>query len=352
MAPPRSRPSRRAVTPRKDLRFSRSISASGAPVEIEATSESGTSAPLGVRRRRLASPRGLAGEQPQVVEAFADADVAGDGAGDRRLDGRLHVLGREAEAGGAARPSLGRARVAGRHADGERRARDDDAVEDVLDALHAVQDPRDLAGAVLEQRLVLAEDVDVDGLRDAAGQVADVVLEQLAEVRVEGRRDRGGAPADVRDHVLDVAALPPGLQADDVVAAVRLRDEEAELRAGAARVGADVGDRHEDLLEAVEHGVRVGQRRARGRPVVEDDRALVHRREKVGAEAPVEQGAAARSARCRRARPGRRARRGRATARGARCGRRAARTRRRSRAGRRERRGPRRRTRWRARAPS
>ena len=138
-------------------------------------------------------PPRVAREQPQVVEAFADADVAGDGAGHRRFDGRLHVLGREAEARGAARPSLARTRVAGRHADGERRARDDDAVEDVLDALHAVQDPRDLAGAVLEQRLVLAEDVDVDGLRDAAGQVADVVLEQLPEIRVEGRGDRGGA---------------------------------------------------------------------------------------------------------------------------------------------------------------
>ena len=38
---------------------------------------------------------------------------------------------------------------------------------------------------LLEQRLILAVDLDVDRLRHAARQVADVVLEELAEVRVD-----------------------------------------------------------------------------------------------------------------------------------------------------------------------
>ena len=56
IAPPRSRPERRPVTPRKVFRLSRSISDSGSPVEIEATLESGTSAPEGERTFKSGSP--------------------------------------------------------------------------------------------------------------------------------------------------------------------------------------------------------------------------------------------------------------------------------------------------------
>ena len=128
-------------------------------------------------------------------------------AGHRRLDGRLHVLGRQAEARRAARPpSADRASPAGTRIVSAGPAMTMPSKTSSTPFTPS-RIPRDLAGAVLEQRLVLAEDVDVDRLRDAAGQVADVVLEQLPEVRVEGRGDRGGARADVRDHVLDVAPL-------------------------------------------------------------------------------------------------------------------------------------------------
>ena len=59
--------------------------------------------------------------------------------------------------------------------------------------------PRRLPRLLLEHRLVLAEDLDVDRLRHAAGQVADVVLEQLAEVGADRRLDR----LDPRPQVVD-----------------------------------------------------------------------------------------------------------------------------------------------------
>ena len=73
IALPRSRPSSRAVTPMKVFRFSRWISASGAPVCSRASAESGTSASAGVLPRTgVCSSASGAHPHPQVEEPLAD----------------------------------------------------------------------------------------------------------------------------------------------------------------------------------------------------------------------------------------------------------------------------------------
>ena len=112
---------------------------------------------------------------------------------------------------------------------------------------------------LLEERLILPVDLDVDGLRDAPGQVADVVLDELAEVRVNGGLRGRDSAAQIVDHFVERTALAAGLQADDVVAPIRLRDEEAELGARSARIGGDVREREDDLLDSIERLICFGQ---------------------------------------------------------------------------------------------
>ena len=76
-----------------------------------------------------------------------------------------------------------------------------------------------------------------------------------------------------------------GLEEDGEVAAVGLGDGgEAELQAGAAGGGHDLGSAVEDLLDVGEHAVGLGERGAGGGEVVEDEGAFVHLGQEVGAE--------------------------------------------------------------------
>ena len=233
-----------------------------------------------MRSREARSPRGSRAKSAQVVEALADADVAGDRAGDRRLDGGLDVLGRQAEPRGAAGAALGRApgRPAGTRIVSAGPG-DDDAVEDVLDALDAAAGSAaasrafSWSSAWFSPKIRMSIGCGTPPVRSPMLSSSSCPKSVWSAGAIAAARARMSAMTSSTS-----APLAPRLQPDDVVAAVRLGDEEAELRAGAARVAADVGDRHDDLLEAVEHRVRVGERGAGRRPVVEDDRALVHRR--------------------------------------------------------------------------
>src|SRR5262249_57936407 len=108
------------------------------------------------------------------------------------------------------------------------RSGDGDAVEDVFHSRDTSKNLRDASGLLLKERLILAVNLDVDGLRNAAGEVADVVLQQLAELGVDRRLGRRDLGAQIVDDLVDGAALPARLQLDDVVAPVRLRDDKPE----------------------------------------------------------------------------------------------------------------------------
>ncbi len=195
-------------------------------------------APRAGRARRPASGIGSCGEPRDVRRAAARRRGCRRGA--RRCAGCRRPF-----PSAPARPRRAAPRPSGRTARAPRdraghdqvRARDRDPVEDVLDAGDAADDLRRGPRLLLEQRLVLAVDPDVDRLGLAPGQVADGVLEELAEVRADApARPRRSSARRSSMTSSTSPALSARLQPDHVVAAVGLGDEEAELGAGAPRV--------------------------------------------------------------------------------------------------------------------
>ena len=69
------------------------------------------------------------------------------------------------------------------------------------------------------------------------------------------------------------------------------RREHAQLRAGPAGEARDLGRVRQHVLDALQHAVGLGQRRALGRPVVDDVPALVHLGQEARLEPREEQGA-------------------------------------------------------------
>ena len=133
--------------------------------------------------------------------------------------------------------------------------------------------------------MIRPEELHLDGFGVPA-QVADHVLQDLHELYPEAGESIVNLPAHGGDHL---RAGSPGtiLQPHGVVPAVRLGQKEAELRAGSPRERPHLGGAGEDGVHAREHAQGLVERRARGRPVVEDEGAFVHLRHEPRLDLPV-----------------------------------------------------------------
>ena len=81
------------------------------------------------------------------------------------------------------------------------------------------------------------------------------------------------------------SAFTGALELDGEISAVGFGDPgKAELKAGAAGVAFHFRNRQDNFFHAEEDVVGIGQRRARGREVVEDEIAFVHGGEQIAAE--------------------------------------------------------------------
>ena len=185
------------------------------------------------------------------------------------------LSGREAEAAGDYGIDL---EVGGRAGDG------------VVDAVLGVDYSGDLLDGGLHARAELVEEIGIvgeefdDDVFGLVGEVADHVLEDLGELYVEGGLGFEDAGADFGHDLVD-GAVALFLEEDGEVATVCLGDGgEAELQAGAAGGGHDLGGAVEDLLDVGEDAVGLSERGSGGGEVVEDEGAFVHLGQEVGAE--------------------------------------------------------------------
>ena len=165
----------------------------------------------------------------------------------------------------------------------------DGVVDAVLDVDHAgdfADGIADARGELVEEVLVGGEELDLDGF-GGVGEVADHVLEDLSELDVEFGLGSFDALAGVFHDVVDGAAAMVREQ-DSEVAGVGFCDSgQSHLQAGAARGGGDLRKLVEDAVDVEEDAVGLLQRRACGHDVVEDEGALVHFGEQVGAESSI-----------------------------------------------------------------
>ena len=96
-----------------------------------------------------------------------------------------------------------------------------------------------------------------------------------------------GTSCSIRPRTLSITDSMSGagkrLEADEEIALVGLGHAAAELQAGPPRIGLDGRGAAEDGLDLAQQAVGLGQRGARGRVVVEDEAALVHRGHEAGA---------------------------------------------------------------------
>ena len=132
------------------------------------------------------------------------------------------------------------------------------------------------------------EQLDLDRL-GRTGQVADHVLQHLDEFDVELRILLVDLRAHFGNDLVD-AAVAIALQPHGEVAGVRFGDgREAELQSGAARSALHFRRRCQNLLDAQQHLVGVGQRRSGGHQVIENESAFVHLRKQVAAQRAIAQ---------------------------------------------------------------
>ncbi len=136
-------------------------------------------------------------QHAHVVHAVAHPDLVYDGAQHGGLHLGMDALGSEPVTRGGYRIDAYVQGGPGNH----------DAVERVLGAAHVGHDPCDLLRLLLQQRRVVPEDLDVDGLRLAAREVADVVFDELAEVGADRRLYLGNPAAQLVDDVVHGPAL-------------------------------------------------------------------------------------------------------------------------------------------------
>ena len=117
-----------------------------------------------------------------------------------------------------------------------------------------------------------------------AGQVADLILDERNQLDLQLRHLVLQALAQRLGDFAGLAPLAGRLQAHQDVAGIGLRREQPQFGPRAADVARNVVGFQQDRLDAAEHLVGLGQRRAHGHVVVDDDRAFVH----LGHEAQLE----------------------------------------------------------------
>ena len=247
---PRSRPSSRAVTIAICRRFSRSSSAwlprgtivhqRRRPATACRSRRESASAQAGWRRsgtrRDSARARGIVRSSSRRSVATSPSHASASCVG--------HLLDREPEpAGGDGIDVPGDFGAAALQAD------------DVHDALDLASSFGSISSdRSLERVLIVAEDLDFDRRRRAF-EVAEHVLQQLHELDLGVGHGLAELVAQAVDDLVGrLAPLAPRLQADEDVAVVLLRREQAQLRSGAADEGRDVGRLVEDVLDLRSRG--------------------------------------------------------------------------------------------------
>ena len=140
-----------------------------------------------------------------------------------------------------------------------------------------------LGPSCVEQRRIVGEDLDLDRLR-RVGRSPIIVLQHLRELDVQLRLGGLDLLAHIVHHLVDRAAAL-GFQLHGEVAGVGFGDGgEAHLQAGAARGDFDFGRGVQDALDMLKNAIGLAQRTAGRHDVVEDEAALIHLRQQVGAE--------------------------------------------------------------------
>src|SRR5207249_3063033 len=132
----------------------------------------------------------------------------------------------------------------------------------------------DLLGDVGKPFRVIAEYLHLDWRRRAF-EVADHVLKELNELDFELGRLGRELLAEVGDNGVGVSTLAPRLQTDEDVAFGLLRRKQPELRSRAPRERRNVRGFLEDLLDALQDAIRLFERGARRRPVIDDESSFI-----------------------------------------------------------------------------
>src|SRR6266481_20570 len=161
-----------------------------------------------------------------------------------------------------------------------------DAVEDIDDSLLLFDGGCDLVTDLGEQGRVIIEEFELNRLR-RVGEIVDHVFEDLDKFNIEFGFLRFNLSAHIGNNFVNrLTAF--GLQLHGNVAGVRFRDRgEAHLEAGTAGDDFDIGVIAENCFDVLEDSVCLGKRAAGGHDVVEDEAALVHLREQIGAEGSI-----------------------------------------------------------------
>ena len=148
----------------------------------------------------------------------------------------------------------------------------------------------DLFESVANARAPLPEQVRVfgehfdDNRFGRAGQIADHILQELCELDIQRRHLLVDLLTNVGDDLV-YASLPFGLQLDGEIAAIGFRDGgESKLEPGPARGGLHFGRIPQDAFHLIDQTIGIGQRRAGGRKIVQNEAAFVHLRQQVRAE--------------------------------------------------------------------
>ena len=200
--------------------------------------------------------------EPQLARRNAEQRTAGAGSNLRwrhPQSCRLHTIDRHRQLGA-------RLRV---------------AIIKICQSFHLAHVSREQLAIRLEGDEIRAEQFDLDRLR-RAGEIVDDIRQDLHEFHAQARH-RGGdriphAADDFRRRHVAIC-----IQTHDHVAAILLRRKQAELRTRAPGGGGDLRRAAQQQLDFVDHAIRLVERGAAGRPVVQHERAFVHLRQKSGA---------------------------------------------------------------------
>ena len=134
---------------------------------------------------------------------------------------------------------------------------------------------------------VFAVEADLDRRR-RAGQVADQIAENSEKLDAKSGLAGLDLLAQLAHHFFALAVLAAELHRE--VAGVRLRDAgQSELQAGAPRKALYIGRLLQQTLHVAQQAIGFQKRRPRRRDVIEDERALIERWEKLAAQKFVDQ---------------------------------------------------------------
>ena len=227
------------------------------------------------QHRQCAEPSGIephrvGSSHPHANRTVIETHVTGTHTKQRATDCATHLLSRKSQAPRFVASNLHR----------HFGTRLGDAPEEIIEPFDFLNLWRQDAGIRLKGPQVGAEQFDFH--RPArTTQVIQHVRKNLNELHTKARYGRRYLTAHLFNHFGDVAtALTGRQQSYRDVAPILLRGKQSEFRTSPPRNPGDLRRLHQNLLDGVQLTIRLGERGAAGTPVIENERALIHLRQK------------------------------------------------------------------------